>query len=277
MLKEPENFDIIPLSLLGSLCFKPPPQNIELLRQVPLGKGFAEIKRVRFSLADRKVMHRIIMRVLRLPVPLVDGDDLIADHQADRVDATDHQNLLVRMFSRNGVIVVVEANQCKRVGVTGFRSSGIEFRCGNREKQCLLFGKSFADCLLLPIGPLGELFEAFLFEDGVEFFKGIKLRNRDEEIATRILDGILDMPFLLGTPDATKMIIEQKMRRNPQELTGRLLAATADDLPHGNPGVVELDQLRDASKEMERPLEPLLERLRAFLREHLDITDITVR
>jgi hypothetical protein len=143
IFKKPKNFNEIPESLLLACRFQTATQRAEFFRQVPFLKGFTESKRIGTTLKNFQIMNRIKMRFLLAPVAAMRGDKLSGDEKRDGVNTADNGEFLVRMFRRNGVIVVVESNQGKRIRMVTFHSPGLEFRHRKWAKRLFFFRERF--------------------------------------------------------------------------------------------------------------------------------------
>ena len=85
------------------------------------------------------------------------------------------------------------------------------------------------------------------------------------------------MALFVRTPDQAEVVVVEMVRLQSQELARRRLAASADDLRHGDLRVVVADPLGHAAEELERTDVALLERLGAFAGKRLAEEGVAVR
>ena len=279
-LQEPQNLDVFASAVLPGGRFKTPTQHVELLRQLPVDERLAVVERRRATFRDREEVDRIVMRLVGPPVAPVRRDHVAPGEDADRVDVADHRHLAVVVLRRHGIIVAMKTDEREAVHFAAFRPPRLEFHDGKPVERRHLFAEQFADRLRLPRRDLVHVLATFLNQQFIEGIEVVEFGNRDEVITPRIADGVLDVPLLLRLPDPAKPVLEEIVRGDAKEFVRRVDAALAvlqPETAHGDARVVERNPPRNAFEKFERPLQGLLERFGAFLREDLEKTDVAVR
>ena len=103
----------------------------------------------------------------------------------------------------------------------------------------------------------------------IELLEVVEFWNGHHEVAPSETDETFRVALLVRTPHKAEVVVVEIVRLQSQEFPCRSLAASADDLRHGNFRVVVANPLRHAAEELERPDVACLKRLSAFAGKRL--------
>ncbi len=208
----------------------------------------------------------------------MDRGHAIAGDDPHRVHRGDDRHRVVGQLSGNRVLVGVEADQGQRVDTPRLNPGGDEgFTRQGQQHRPLLVEELGLGCGLTP-EPTCQVLAAPPLEVGVQRFEpAVDDGHRHQEAAAGEADKRLYVPFLVGPPHQTEVILEEMMTLESEERIGHLPVAASGDLGDGDLGVVIADSPGSAPEEGEGPDVPLEERLGALAGEGTDEGGVGVR
>jgi len=157
------------------------------------------------------------------------------------------------------------------------QSTRLEAFDRNRKHRLSILFESFGLRATLAAQRTFQILTAVLGKFAIELLEVIELRNGHHEIAPGESDEAFRVTLLVRATHKAEVVVVEIIRLQSQELPCRSLAASADNLRHGDLRVVVADPLRHAAEELERTDVARLERLGAFAGKRLTEKCVAVR
>ena len=207
-----------------------PAQRREALGQLPALEGPGEVERTGLSLQEGQVVDAGRRTMCSLPqcrrwrattsVPL---------QIAHLFDPADDGDLVVGIGGRHRVVVAVETHEGERVGMTLHHPAGLEGLGRQRQHGGAVFISRSALVLGLAPDPAEQVGVTALRRGTRSARPTRERRNRDQQVAPRVADVVLDVALLVAPSHPAEVVVEEVVALEAQELPGELPLG-ADDL-----------------------------------------------
>ncbi len=165
--------------------------------------------------------------------------------------------------NRHRIVVRAIPNHRRRCDLTTPEIAGLKGCCGQRAHRRQISLQPLPDADLVAAQNICLTFATLFFKMGIEGIPIGEGWDRDHEVATRIADNTLDVPFIVSFARPPVSIIDHVMRQHRAKPLGSLPGSIRHDLGNKTPVVVVQNRLRDRTKEpecMDMPIQPGLGR-----------------